>query len=55
VWVVPGDVKGSKLIGLVERREKPNMPPKQPLTPDEVRDLSTWIAAGAAYDGTLIR
>jgi mono/diheme cytochrome c family protein len=47
--LIPGDVKGSELIRRVGAKDKDErMPPEgQPLTSDQIRILSRWIAAGA--------
>lgn len=44
--VVPGKPETSVLI---ERLEAGEMPPKRPLSPDQVALFRTWIAAGANY------
>jgi mono/diheme cytochrome c family protein len=48
--LTPGNVKGSELIRRVSaKNEDERMPPEgQPLTGDQIRILSWWIAAGAA-------
>ena len=47
--IVPGDAHGSPLIGQVEGRAKPKMPPKKDLPADEIAVLRAWIDAGARY------
>ena len=51
--IVPGDPEGSLLI-LAVRRTHPHlkMPPPKPLAPKQIRDLETWIAAGAFWPET---
>jgi mono/diheme cytochrome c family protein len=48
--LIPGDVKGSELIRRVSAKdEEGRMPPEgQPLTRDQIRILSRWIASGAS-------
>ena len=47
--LIPGDAKGSELIRRVGSKDKDErMPPEgQPLTGDQIRILSRWIATGA--------
>ena len=47
--VVPGDPDASLIVGAVEKKKFPNMPPKvfPALTPDRVQALRQWIAEGA--------
>jgi hypothetical protein len=49
--ILPGDVKGSSLVRLVRGEEADlRMPMKgDPLTPDEIATLETWIAQGARW------
>ena len=51
--VVPGKPADSPLVKAV-RRTDPDvsaMPPDQPLTPAQVKDLEKWVADGAAFPG----
>lgn len=47
--VVPGDPDASLLVGSVEKKKWPNMPPKvfPALTPDRIAAIRQWIAEGA--------
>jgi hypothetical protein len=57
VDVVPGKPDESRLVTLVEKKEKPEMPPKkakQP-TPAEAAVLRAWIAAGAKDDSSTLK
>jgi len=47
--VVPGDPDASLIVGAVEKKKWPNMPPKvfPALTPDRIQALRQWIAEGA--------
>jgi hypothetical protein len=47
--VVPGDVDHSLIVGAVEKKMRPNMPPKvfPALTSDRIQALRQWIAEGA--------
>lgn len=49
--VEPGNAAASLLIQAVGRKsdEVAAMPPKEPLTADQVRDLTRWIADGAVW------
>ena len=48
----PGKASESLLHALVSARK---MPPKQPLSPEQIALLRRWIDAGAAWDGTVER
>jgi hypothetical protein len=54
VVVVPGKADASRMVRLVERKDKPFMPPKKAKQPasEEVAMLRAWIDAGAKDDGT---
>ena len=47
--VVPGDPDASQLVGSVEKKKTPYMPPKvfPALTPDRIAAIRAWIAEGA--------
>jgi hypothetical protein len=47
--VVPGDPDSSLIVGAVEKKKWPNMPPKvfPALTPDRIQALRQWISEGA--------
>jgi hypothetical protein len=47
--VQPGDPDASLIVGAVEKKKWPNMPPKvfPALTPDRLQALRQWIAEGA--------
>jgi hypothetical protein len=45
--IVPGDPDQSQLLGQVERRVRPVMPPKKRLTRDLVGVIRAWIVSGA--------
>jgi hypothetical protein len=47
--VVPGDPDGSQIVGSVEKKKTPYMPPKvfPALTPDRIAAIRTWISEGA--------
>ena len=46
--LVPGDPEKSKLIEAVRYKNRAlQMPPKSPLSPDQVRDLEQWVKLGA--------
>ena len=48
--VVPGDPETSLLIQAVRRTHpRLKMPPQDPLDPDQVRDLETWVRTGAFW------
>jgi mono/diheme cytochrome c family protein len=49
--MVPGNPLGSLIYQSVRRGDERKMPPKDrdPLTPDEIRALRTWIEAGAPW------
>jgi WD40 repeat protein len=47
--IVAGDADGSPLIGQVEGRAKPKMPPKSDLRPEDIATLRAWVGAGAKY------
>ena len=48
--VLPGDPEGSLLIQAVRRTHpRLKMPPGNPLGPDQVRDLETWVRTGAFW------
>ena len=48
--VVPGDPEASLLIQAVRRTHpRLKMPPQDPLDPDQVRDLETWVRTGAFW------
>ncbi|MFM7249113.1 MAG: DUF1553 domain-containing protein [Planctomycetaceae bacterium] len=49
--IVPGDAGASRILAVVRRTAEPAMPPDEPLAPDEVAILETWIAAGAPWSG----
>ena len=48
--VVPGDPDASQIIGSVEKKKTPYMPPKvfPALTPDRIDAIRAWIKEGAA-------
>jgi WD40 repeat protein len=50
--IVPGDAQRSSLVGMIEGRVEPRMPPKSTLRPDEIAVVRAWIDAGAK-DSTL--
>jgi mono/diheme cytochrome c family protein len=53
--VTPGKAETSRIVRVIERKEKPFMPPrksKQP-RPEEVALLRAWIDAGAKEDGAV--
>jgi hypothetical protein len=53
--LTPGKADASRIVRLVEHKDKPFMPPKkakQPL-PGEIALLRTWIDAGAKEEGTV--
>jgi hypothetical protein len=54
--IVPGKADDSRMVGMVEGKLKPHMPPKkaqlQPAA-DEVALLRTWVDAGARNDGAV--
>jgi uncharacterized membrane protein len=47
--VVPGDPDASQIIGSVEKKKTPYMPPKvfPALTPDRIASIRAWISEGA--------
>jgi hypothetical protein len=47
--VAPGDPDASQLVGSVEKKKTPYMPPKvfPALTPDRIAAIRAWIAEGA--------
>ena len=47
--VVPGDPDASQIVGSVEKKKTPYMPPKvfPALTPDRIAAIRAWIAEGA--------
>jgi hypothetical protein len=46
--VKPGDAEGSRLYKLVTHKEKPTMPPRSPMIPqDNLETIRLWIASGA--------
>lgn len=45
--IIPGDLKNSQLVGQIERRLRPPMPPKKRLPRDPVATIRAWIAGGA--------
>ncbi len=45
--IVPGDSAKSLLVGMIEGRVEPRMPPKSDLRPDEIATVRAWIDAGA--------
>ncbi len=46
--IVPGDPEKSKLIEAVRYKNRDlQMPPKSPLSPDQMRDLEHWVKLGA--------
>lgn len=51
--VVPFGAASSRFMLSVQKLEKPNMPPKEWLTVDEIKALHHWIDQGAPYDGPL--
>ncbi len=54
--VVPGDPEGSLLVRAVRRVDpEAAMPPKTPLSADEVRTLENWVREGAPDPRTLSR
>jgi hypothetical protein len=46
--VIAGDPGGSLLVGKIERRDRPAMPPRRTLPRPGVAVIRAWIAAGAA-------
>ncbi len=53
--VVPGKPAESLLLTLVRHEKDPHMPQDaDPLSADEIEQLTTWIASGAAYDKPLV-
>lgn len=52
--LMPGKADASRLVRLVERKDKPFMPPKKAKQPrtEEIALLRAWIDAGAKEDGT---
>ena len=44
---VPGDADNSQLLGQIERRTRPAMPPKKRLARDAVATIRAWIVSGA--------
>ncbi len=52
--VVPGKADASRLVGLVEHKDKPFMPPKKAKQPAlaEIAMLRAWVDAGAKDDGS---
>jgi WD40 repeat protein len=53
ITLVPGKADESYLIDLIQADAEPRMPYKlDPLLPDEIKALETWVAQGAKYDGT---
>jgi WD40 repeat protein len=52
VAIVPGDAQRSPLVGMMEGRVEPRMPPKSTLRPDEIAVVRAWIDAGAKDSGT---
>jgi len=53
--VVPGDSKNSRLMKLIRHEEDPGMPSKaEPLPPDAIAHIASWIDGGALYDKPLI-
>lgn len=48
---IAGDVAHSRLIAAVRRTGDLEMPPDDPLSPDEVRVLEEWVAAGMPWTG----
>lgn len=47
--IIPGQLEDSLLILAVKREGGLEMPPDQPLTPEQVRILETWVSKGAAW------
>jgi mono/diheme cytochrome c family protein len=47
--IMPGDPDDSPLIEAVRRTGANPMPPKKPLQPDAVSDLTTWVKMGAPW------
>jgi dipeptidyl aminopeptidase/acylaminoacyl peptidase len=47
--IVPGHADESPLIGQVEGRAKPKMPPKSDLRPEDIAVLRAWVDSGAKY------
>ena len=45
--IVPGDPEQSQLLGQMERRIRPVMPPKKRLSRDVVSVIRAWIVSGA--------
>ncbi len=45
--IVPGDPDQSQLLGQIERRVRPVMPPKKRLSRDAVSVIRAWIVSGA--------
>lgn len=45
--LVPGHSDKSMLVGMIEGRVEPRMPPKGELAPDEISTVKAWIDAGA--------
>jgi len=52
VAIVPGEPDGSLLVEKVAERE---MPPKEPLTPEQTAVVRAWVQAGAPYLSEPIR
>ncbi len=50
--IVPGAPEGSLLVKAIHHTESPKMPPKQPLKPDQVAVLTTWVKQGAFWPET---
>jgi hypothetical protein len=50
--ITPGDPAKSLLISMTATQK---MPPKKPLTNQEVETLRQWIASGAIWEGTIQR
>lgn len=52
ITLVPGKPDESYLIDLIQTDAEPRMPYKlDPLLPDEIKVLETWVAEGAKFDG----
>jgi Tol biopolymer transport system component len=50
--LVPGKPDDSYFIDVIQPDAEPRMPYKlDPLLPDEIRTLETWVSQGAKYDG----
>ncbi|MDD5309615.1 MAG: hypothetical protein PHU25_20040 [Deltaproteobacteria bacterium] len=47
--VIAGDPEGSQIVGSVEKRKEPHMPPRvfSALTEDRIAAIRQWIAEGA--------